>query len=532
MEKNNTHKEFFLLNNKSGSKTRRDYLEKNYKNILQEIELFTQTNENLFNKTFKEQIWHFINNQKETPKCKNCDKHLKFKKSLSEGYGKYCSIKCTNQDENHILLVKNSRDEEKIQEKVRVTTTERYGVTNYFKRTDLIKNDVIEKHGVEHVSHINGVRDKIETTCKERYGYKTILGSPHILKKSHSERQRVFNEKYNHLNILNIDHEKISINCHQCDKDYVINRSLLHYRDKHKIETCIYCNPMESGGSYHEKEIVKFLNENNITTIENCRLTIPPKEIDIVIPHNKVGIEFNGIYWHNELFVSNDYHLNKTKQGIENGYEIIHIFQDEWLYKRNIVESILRNKLNITTERVYGRKCIIKEIPSKECRMFLDDNHIQGYVKSSIKIGLFYDEELVSVMTFGKNRKSLGQTHIECHYEMLRFSNKINTNVIGGASKLFKYFIRNYNPKKITSYSDKRYFNGGLYEKLGFNFIHNTKPSYWYVRNQKREHRFKYRKDVLVKEGFDKTKTEHEIMVDRGIYRIYDSGNKKWIWET
>ena len=113
-------------------------------------------------------------------------------------------------------------------------------------------------------------------------------------------------------------------------------------------------------------------------------------------------------------------------------------------------------------------------------------------------------------------------------WELTRFSNRINTNVIGGASRLFNYFIKTYSPVKIISYSDIRLFNGNMYETLGFKRISQSAPNYWYVINGLRYHRFNFRKSVLVKEGYDRNKTEKEIMFDRKIYRIYDCGHIRW----
>ena len=113
-------------------------------------------------------------------------------------------------------------------------------------------------------------------------------------------------------------------------------------------------------------------------------------------------------------------------------------------------------------------------------------------------------------------------------YELLRFCNKLNTNVLGGASKLFKYFKNNYKPKEITTYADRSHSNGGLYKQLGFKFISKTSPNYYYIIDGIRKHRFNFRKDKLIKEGFEPNKTEHQIMIDRNIFRIYDSGNLKY----
>lgn len=116
----------------------------------------------------------------------------------------------------------------------------------------------------------------------------------------------------------------------------------------------------------------------------------------------------------------------------------------------------------------------------------------------------------------------------ESEWELVRFANKINTNVIGSASKLLKFFIKNYKPNKIVSYSDIRLFNGGLYEKLGFAKMSQSKPNYWYVINGVRHHRFNFRKSILVKQGFDENKTEQDIMSERKIHRIYDCGAIRW----
>ena len=183
--------------------------------------------------------------------------------------------------------------------------------------------------------------------------------------------------------------------------------------------------------------------------------------------------------------------------------------------------------------KIYARKCIIKEIKdNKLVREFLEKNHLQGFVGCQIKLGLFYNDELVSLMTFGKQRKSMGTKSKENVYEMLRFCNKLNTSVIGGADKLFKYFIDNFHPVEIISYADRSWSQGDLYYKLRFHLMHKTAPNYYYIVNGIRKHRFNYRKDKLVHDGYDKNLSEHEIMLNRKIYRIYDSGSLKFTWKN
>jgi hypothetical protein len=131
-------------------------------------------------------------------------------------------------------------------------------------------------------------------------------------------------------------------------------------------------------------------------------------------------------------------------------------------------------------------------------------------------------------MTFGKLRKNMGSSHIDGCYEMYRFCNKLDTIVIGGFSKLMNYFKKQFNPKSIISFSDNRLFSGDIYKSNGFKLLDNTEPNFYYIIKNKRENRFKYRKDVLIKQGFDKDKSGLEIMLEQGIHRIYDCGSKKW----
>jgi hypothetical protein len=271
-----------------------------------------------------------------------------------------------------------------------------------------------------------------------------------------------------------------------------------------------------------EDEVKSFIKSLNIEIIENSKNIITPLELDIYIPSHNIAIEFDGLYWHNELFKPSNYHLNKTDQCESKGIQLIHIFEDEWLYKKDIVKSRLKNILGITENKIFGRKCIIKDVNTRDKKLFLDNNHIQGTVASSINLGLYYNDELVSLMTFGKGRIAMGGNSNQ--YELVRFCNKLNYNVIGGASKLLKYFIKVYQPKEIISYADRRWSQGNLYKQLEFTNTKTSAPNYWYIINNNRKHRFAYRKSILVKEGYDSNTTEHEIMKNRGIYRIYDCG--------
>ena len=131
-------------------------------------------------------------------------------------------------------------------------------------------------------------------------------------------------------------------------------------------------------------------------------------------------------------------------------------------------------------------------------------------------------------MSFGNLRKNLGQKETnDNHYELLRFCNFINYRVVGGASKLLKYFERIYKPEKLISYADRRWSNGNLYKQIGFTESHKSKPNYFYVEGNKRHNRFGYRKDILIsKYGCKPEMTEKEFCRNiLGLSRIYDCGN-------
>lgn len=282
-----------------------------------------------------------------------------------------------------------------------------------------------------------------------------------------------------------------------------------------------------------ERELISFVKLICDDVMCGDRVILGGKELDVYIPSHNIAIEYNGLYWHSEEFRDNKHHYEKTEMCENKGIHLIHIYEDDWINKRDIVESRIMNLLNNNKRKIYSRKCKIKIVSFKDSKLFLEENHIQGNCPSSYRIGLYLGDELVSLMTFGGNRKVLGSSSVDDEYELLRFCNKLNTTVVGSASKLFKHFIKEKTPKKVLSYADRNWSNtnkGTMYDVLGFKLVDMTKPNYHYIVEGKRVHRFNYRKDVLVREGYDPKKSEREIMKEREIYRIYDSGNLKYVW--
>jgi len=584
---------YLKTNNKSGSKTRENHVSKkfpdDYKLII-EIDFVNDWYEKLYCYLYKI-------SEVPKCKCQTCNKKVNFNKFGKGYYGycsQICKNKDTNFiekiKENNLIKFgeTNPMKCDEVKKKGRITRKERYGSEVYnniekcrntkkerygdefYNNREKSKETSLERHNCENYTN----REKAKQTSLELYGnefynncekqWKTNMSRYGVKVYNNKEKaeqtsllkycETSYCKTKEHKNKmylksivktgdkLNLDASMLSFNgidytvsgyC-KTHNHFTIDKYVLKNRILYGIENiCTICNPVSKNASIKEIELREFIESLNIVFIENDRKILNGKEIDIYLPDYKLGIEFNGLYWHSSLKISNDAHLNKTENCETRGIQLLHLFENEWKNKKNIIKSIIRSKLNIIDTKLFARKCEIREIDDNQLvRNFLETNHLQGFVGSNVKIGLFYDNELVSLMTFGKKRISMGnKTVIDGEYEMLRFCNKLNTQVVGGASRLLKYFINNYKPKSILTFADRRYSNGNLYKQLGFEHIGNTKPNYWYFRSHEYilHYRFKFRKDVLIKEGYDSTKTELEIMSERGYSRIYDCGNMKFL---
>ena len=522
---------------------------------------------------FKEKAYLVINGLDNTPSCKNssCKNKVKFKNSTI-GYLDYCSRKCVSSDPN-IIKEKERKSLEKfgtkspsqsktVKEKAIKTNLERYGHNSamcLLETQEKSKETLQKNYGVENPSQSSDIlsrriqsfkqsnyKETYKNTSIEKYGVEHPWKDKAIHKKTIdffylSYRNRI-DSKIDSNKFKFIDFQKgistsLLFKCHECCKNFDILAYQFYYRTNSNISICTNCFPISENAAISQIELYNFIVENySGEVILDCKSIIAPYEVDIYLPELKLGFEFNGVWWHSEKFKGENYHLKKYELSILNDFNLVTIWEDDWVTKREICESFVLNKLEKTKNRVYARKCSIREIPYNESKDFLDRSHLQGDCKSSIRIGLFQNEELVTLMTFSKLRlplqkKESNRKKEKC-YELTRFCNATNTNVVGGASKLMKYFLEKYEPIQVETYSDNLISNGNLYKTLGFSYSHTSKPGYWYVVDGIREHRFNWRKQRLIKMGYDIDKTEEEIMAELGYYRIYNGGNKKWIYNT
>ena len=302
---------------------------------------------------------------------------------------------------------------------------------------------------------------------------------------------------------------------------------------------CYQCG-LESPNRYtntSKQETAVLEDINNLISdkqiLQNTRSVIGPKELDIYIPELKLAFEFNGLYWHSEREVPNNNQLQKTEMCESKGIQLIHIYEDDWSEKQSIIKSRIKQLLGKTENKIYARKCKLKIIDSKTERSFFVKNHLQEYVASTICYGLYYQNTLVACMSFGKQRLSLGG-YSDKGWELYRYCSLLNTTVIGGASKLFKHFLKIFKPLQIISYADRSWSKDSehiLYRKLGFEFDSYTKPNYHIITGNVRSNRFNFRKSELIRKYCcTEQETEHEFCLKQGWYRIYNSGNLKYIW--
>ena len=303
------------------------------------------------------------------------------------------------------------------------------------------------------------------------------------------------------------------------------------YQNIHNHLTGNICPKCSKNHSRGEEELYSFVLTNLDKDSLNKFRGIPDiTELDVYSPLKKIGIEFNGIFWHSERYQPKDYHINKTQACKKNGIRLIHVFEDEWKNKTEICKSIISNKFGHFRNKIYARKCQIKEVETKTAKSFLEANHIQGAVNSSINIGIFYNGNMVGIMSFGKPRFR-NSTY---EYELTRMCFSLYTSIVGGASKMFSFFKKKYNPKSVFTYADLRWGEGEVYKKMDFKWVSQTSPNYFYTKTDKRYNRFKFRKSELKKilKKFDENLTEKENMLNNGYLRIYDCGNFKYEWKN
>ena len=489
------------------------------------------------------------------------EKKEKIRQTNLERYGAENYVQSTDWREKTVktnqekLGVNFPAQNPEVMEKVRQTNLERYGgvapacsqeVVDKMKATNL------ERYGDEYTFNNPELEAKRQQTWQERYG-----GNPssndEVKRKRIETNLRLFGSEsyYTSPEYLSVQYDKIverfngkvepmftreeykGINCRQkyrwkclkCGNEFESHIHITDFDEQDRMmPRCLNCHPYLKGESRMENEVFEFIKSiYDGKIVHGDRTVLCPKELDIYLPDKKFAIEFDGIHWHTDGQGKGvDYHLSKTTGCQEKGIHLVHIFEDEWLDKRSIVEDRIKSMLGIGQTRIQARKCDMKEISSEEASEFMDRNHLQGTCASSFQYGLYHNGELVSVMTFGRPRFNESYD-----WELIRFASRAGCHVVGGASKLLAEFRKSHSGS-IISYADRRYSDGGLYERLGFTRTGVSSPNYWYIKGNLKLSRYqcqKHRLPALLGEYYFDDMTEEENMLFNGYERMYDCGN-------
>lgn len=246
-------------------------------------------------------------------------------------------------------------------------------------------------------------------------------------------------------------------------------------------------------------------------------------EINPTITHSTQPTPFHG------KKVPVKYHQERAIAAEENGWHLIQVF--DWDKKENIVK-LIKSLCNIEQTKIYARKCELREIPSKYANEFIQKNHRQGAnLSSNIAFGLFYDDVLVQVMTFSKERFTREKQ--EKSYELIRLCSKEGYVVVGGSNRLFKAFVNSdYQPNKIKTFSDYSKGQGKIYEKIGMKFVGLANLNGLYANIDTGEAYKVTACTSKFKKEYEKLRmTQQQYMNSKRFYRINDAGNKIFEWK-
>ena len=451
--------------------------------------------------------------------CKTCGKPTRFI-NFKAGYKQYCSAKCAANSSETI----RKREE---------TNLKKYGCKNISQNTEIkqrkvntymqhvnetkekIKQTNRQRYGCDWVTQSNNFKEKAAATCIEKYNVdnyaKTDTYKEKLRNKSEQNIQYMIDNGYIPLVEINSkygtgwaqqNHDKVTI---YKNKGY-IHKSLIPEIEQYSSRV----------NSKFQQEVFDFIGMDN--TIQNTRKIIAPYELDIYSPDLKLAIECDGLYWH----ANNDskYHLMKTEMCNKLGIRLIHITDWQWHNQQDIIKSILNAALNRYETKIYARKCIIKNVSNKDTKEFLKNNHIQGSVNASTNIGLYYNDELIQLITLGKSRYKKDE------YELYRMCTKLNTQVIGGFTRLLAQIN-----KPIVSYVDRSLFTGEGYEKTGWTKLYTTPPSYAYYKQNIKLNRTQTQKHKLqsLLSTFDPNLSEKQNMINNNWSIMYDCGTIKFM---
>lgn len=457
-----------------------------------------------------------------------------------------------------------------------------YGCPECYKennpRADTLESFIAkakEKHGdafdYSHVVYVNSTT-KVNIICNtcgeifEQTPAKHVFGRgcPHCANKVRGYKSRndfkevvdravaIHGDKYTYLDMFYKDEgnersrSHLSVKCNRCGS--VFEQAVRdHLRGGGKATGCPHCAKLTSKP---ETEMFEFVKSLCPDAVQSDRTVLSGRELDIFIPSKKLAIECNGVYWHCDSRKVKNYHHDKFLACKEKGVRLIQITDYEWVNDKTTFKKLISHALGVGNQRrINARDCNVVELLANECKNFYNNNHPQGHASNPANFALqTKDGEIVAIMSFGFGKTTRGSARssgaCEAVWELSRYATACC--VRGGASKLFKAFIKKYNPTQVRSFSMNDWFSGGLYETLGFTG-EPVEPDYrvFHEKNgllpksrwQRRciPQRLKEIEREDLNFNPDKSvdpRTEFEMEDLVGALRIWDSGKTRWTWRN
>lgn len=417
------------------------------------------------------------------------------------------------------------KSQELITKTIEKTNMEKYGVKTTAVLPEVIEkknNTNLERYGNISPAKSDLVKEKIKATCLGKYGCEYSIANPEVREKAKETMRKRYNRESGGQ--VHLSEESIRImSSRETLREFMIVNNIHTVRELtlalgrgsmpkvgeylHKYDSWDLINPKES---YQEFEIMSFVRSLGVSCYKDKSM-LKPYEIDCYCPDYKIGIEFNGTYWHSNLQKEKNYHFDKSKLAESKGIRLIHIYENEWEDPRirPILESLLRIAFGKVENRIYARNCEVREITNKEAKPFNDANHLQGHRNAQITYGLFYESKLVQLMSFSRHKKY--------EWEIIRGCPGSNNVVVGGVSKLFKCFVRENQPNQVFSYADFNKFDGRGYLDLGMEFIGYSGPDLRWVIDGK---------------VIPRRPSRHKEYKESADAVIWGAGSKKFLWKN
>lgn len=542
---------------------------RNNKSLTSEILTATSFLDSL-NPGMGQRIYHIKESILEIPKCE-CGKSKTFYR-LNIGYFNTCgdpackrnakinSFKETIKTKyNGEYFIKGSAERDKYES----TMLSKYGVDHNFKDPIIRENAIktmLEKYGVDSPLKSKEFQDKRKSTCLEKYktldflnsnksiltnlskyGVKNPMKNSEISKKvslsSSLTKLEILSDKLDEYGIDIIDRNQQSclLYCKKCSTDFSFHPTTINAKLRSSVNPCPKCNPVNKSNSGLEIELSDFIRSfysGEIVPNDRslCKGSSRFSEVDIHIPDMNIAFEFNGLYWHSEIYKDKEYHKEKSQFILGKGVGLYHIWEDDWIHKKELVKSMIKSSFGFYETKVFARKCQIREVTQKEYKIFTTQNHLKGYCPASLIFGLYYNGELVNLMSLSKTRRLIDSNKSSFDYEIIRSCSKMNTVVIGGFSKIISHVKKNL-AGTIVTYCDISFSPDPLktsYHKSGFTYLHQTSPGYHWVIDGIRSNRLNWTKKKVVSLGCDPKETADSFMRASGYYKIWDCGNYKY----